>query len=144
VGYLMRQVLGVLASEVEKLLEPRGLTNAQWLPLFKLSRNGTSTVAEMARGLGLDAGSTTRLLDRLEAKGLCVRERSSEDRRVVHLKLTAEGAEVAKVVPVALCQVHNTALSDFNAEELEQFKSFLRRVRANLAGMGEEGKSYEN
>jgi DNA-binding HxlR family transcriptional regulator len=43
------------------------------------------------RGLGIDAGAITRMLDRLEAKGLVERVRSETDRRVVHVRLTEAG-----------------------------------------------------
>ena len=68
VGYLMRRILATVATEIEREMEPNGLTNAQWIPLFKLSIGSASTVAELARECQLDAGAMTRLLDRLEAK----------------------------------------------------------------------------
>src|SRR6218665_724338 len=89
VGYLMRQVIGSITQQIDKRLEPHGLTHAQWAPLYKLLIGGeVSTVAELARVANVDPGAMTRLLDRLEAKGLCKRVRSSEDRRVVNVELT--------------------------------------------------------
>src|SRR5450830_887548 len=91
VGYLIRRVMLAVAHEIERQLGPCDLTNAQWVPLFKLFLGKASTVAELARECHLDAGAMTRLLDRLEAKGLCQRVRSLEDRRVVHIELTEIG-----------------------------------------------------
>lgn len=132
VGYLLRQVLNGFTHEIEAQLEPSGLTDAQWLPLYKLSLHTVSTAAEIARTMGRDAGATTRLLDRLEAKGLCQRERSEHDRRVVELRLTAEGREAVRVVPEVLCHVHNRALADFSAEEIDTLKKLLQRMLCNL------------
>ena len=87
------------SQEVERELEPSGLTNAQWVPLLKLYMGSASTVAELARECQLDAGGMTRLLDRLETKGLVRRVRSSEDRRVVNLELTEPGRAAAKHIP---------------------------------------------
>ena len=70
VGYLMRRIISLLAQGVERELEPTGLTNAQWVPMLKLYMGCASTAAELARQCELDAGSMTRLLDRLEAKQL--------------------------------------------------------------------------
>ena len=131
VGYLMRRVLWGLAHEIERQLEPSDLTNAQWLPLLKLSMGHGSTVAELARGCELDAGAMTRLLDRLEAKGLCRRVRSVEDRRVVNIELTAEGRAAAGGIPVVLSGVQNACLAGFSSEEFETLKGFLRRMLAN-------------
>ena len=131
VGYLMRRVLSGLAHEIEHQLEASDLTNAQWLPLLKLYMCQGSTVAELARGCELDAGAMTRLLDRLEAKGLCRRVRSVADRRVVNIELTEEGRVAAVGIPVVLSGVQNACLAGFSAEEFETLKGFLRRMLAN-------------
>jgi DNA-binding MarR family transcriptional regulator len=131
IGYLMRIVLSGLAHEIERQLEPSDLTNAQWLPLLKLHMGDGGTVAELARGCRLDAGAMTRLLDRLEAKGLCRRVRSVADRRVVNIELTDEGRAAAVGIPALLSGVQNACLDGFSAEEFETLKGFLRRMVAN-------------
>ena len=131
VGYLMRRILATVATEIEREMEPNGLTNAQWIPLFKLSIGSASTVAELARECQLDAGAMTRLLDRLEAKGLLRRVRSSEDRRVVNLELSAEGRAAAQQIPGALCRVQNAHMRGFSRAEWETLKSLLRRILEN-------------
>ena len=131
VGQLISHVFNMLAHELERQFEPSGLTNAQWKPLFKLFTGEVSTVAELARVCSLDAGGMTRMLDRLEAKGLCQRERSSEDRRVVNLALTDAGRDAAKVIPEVLSRVQNAYLAGFSVEEWEALKSYLRRMLDN-------------
>ncbi len=131
VGYLMRRIMSTVAMEIERELEPSDLTNAQWVPLIKLHMGSATTVAELARECQLDAGSMTRLLDRIEAKGLCRRVRSSEDRRVVNLELTPAGKEAAKQIPAVLCRVQNAHLAGFSEEEWVQLKGYLRRILDN-------------
>lgn len=131
VGYLMRRILSAVAAAVEHELEPSGLTHAQWAPLFKLHMQPGTTVAELARLCELDAGAMTRLLDRLEAKGLCQRERCGQDRRVVRLALTPQGRAVAERIPVALSRVQNAYLAGFSREEWLLLKSFLSRILDN-------------
>ena len=128
VGYLMRRILSLISQGVERELEPTGLTNAQWVPLLKLYMRKASTVAELARECDLDAGSMTRLLDRLEAKDLCRRVRSSEDRRVVNLELTDAGINAAKEIPAILSRVQNAHLAGFSVEEWQILKGYLRRI----------------
>jgi DNA-binding MarR family transcriptional regulator len=128
VGYLMRRIITHLAHGVDRELEPTGLTNAQWVPLLKLYRGCGSTVAELARGCDQDAGSMTRLLDRLEAKQFCRRVRSVEDRRVVHIELTAAGTAAAQKIPEALSRVQNAHLAGFSQEEWQTLKGYLRRI----------------
>ncbi|MEO7399203.1 MAG: MarR family winged helix-turn-helix transcriptional regulator [Polaromonas sp.] len=128
VGYLMRRIIALLAQGIERELEPAGLTNAQWVPLLKLYMGRASTAAELARECELDAGSMTRLLDRLEAKQLCRRIRSSDDRRVVNLELTDAGRLAAQGIPGILCKAQNTLLAGFSVDEWKNLKSYLRRM----------------
>jgi DNA-binding MarR family transcriptional regulator len=128
---MIRRVLASVAHEVERQLVASDLTNAQWVPLLKLFMGRASTVAELARECQLDAGAMTRLLDRLEAKGLCRRVRSMADRRVVNIELTVEGRLAAKGIPDVLSRVQNAHLTGFSIEEFETLKGFLRRILDN-------------
>ena len=131
VGYLMKRVIMSITSAADRRLEPKGLTHAQWGPLFMLRRSRASTVAELARELNTDPGAMTRLLDRLECKGLCRRSRSTDDRRVVNIELTPEGEAAADHVPVELSQIMNEHLAGFTKAEWTQLKGFLRRMIEN-------------
>lgn len=135
VAYLMRQALTAMRAEVERRLEPAGLTNAQWVPLLMLHMGRASMVAELARECQLDTGGMTRLLDRLEAKGLVRRVRSSADRRVVNLELTAPGREAAKGIPAVLCGVQNAALDGFSGDEWQTLRALLGRLLANAQAL---------
>ncbi|HZY19558.1 MAG TPA: MarR family transcriptional regulator [Ramlibacter sp.] len=144
VAYLMRRLITSFANEVEHELDPRGLTNAQWVPLYKLHLGHGRTAAELARECQLDAGAMTRMLDRLEAKNLLRRERSCEDRRVVKLELTEEGRKAAGQIPFALCSVLNAHLRGFSREEVQQLKSMLVRMLENGAALQKERDQTTN
>lgn len=134
-GFLMRRIGAMLVSEVDKRLQGQGLTHAQWTPLFLIHQGRASTLAELSRDMQVDAGALTRTLDRLEAKGLCRRERSKEDRRVVHLSLTEEGKAAMAPVPGVLCEISNGLLSGFTHDEWQTLMDLLRRVVANGEAM---------
>ncbi|GAA0739467.1 MarR family winged helix-turn-helix transcriptional regulator [Ideonella azotifigens] len=131
VGYLMRLVMNSVMTRVDARLSALDMTHAQWLPLFKLVADKDHTMASLARELGTDPGAMTRSLDRLEAKGLLRRERSTADRRVVHLVPTDEGRAVAAQVPPVLSDEMNRHLAGFSAAEWQQLLQFLRRMIAN-------------
>ncbi|MCO5976638.1 MarR family winged helix-turn-helix transcriptional regulator [Ideonella oryzae] len=131
VGYMMRRVLASILADADQELAAWDMTHAQWMPLFKLYNCGQSTVAGLARDLQLDPGATTRLLDRLESKGLLRRERSTSDRRVVHVALTPEGQAIASQVPEVLCRVLNRHLSGFTHDEWMLLRGLLERILAN-------------
>lgn len=128
VGYMMRRIISLVSQAIERDMEPAGLTNAQWVPLLKLYMRLASTVAELARECDLDAGSMTRLLDRLEDKQLVRRVRSCDDRRVVNIELTDAGREAAQGIPEILCRVQNTHLAGFSVDEWQTLTGYLRRI----------------
>ncbi len=131
IGYLMHRCLKSVLSQADSRLAPFGLTHAQWLPLFRLLKQGGGTVAGMAREQDQDCAAMTRVLDRLESKGLVRRERSSADRRVVHVNLTDEGRAIAERVRGVLSEVLNVHLRGFSVEEWQLLTSLLQRVLAN-------------
>jgi len=131
VGYLMRKVTSSIRTQADGQLACHDLTYAQWLPLYKMRLCENTTLASMARDLETDPASMTRTLDRLEAKGLVRRERSTTDRRVVHLTLTDEGQVVAAKVPRVLADVLNGHLVGFTHDEWQLLLNMLRRMLAN-------------
>lgn len=135
IGYLMRRIMLTIVNQADKRLESLDLTQAQWGPLFLLLQGRASTLAELSRELQIDPGALTRTLDRLESKGLCKRERSVSDRRVVNLALTPEGREASAHVPEVLADVHNHLLAGFTHEEWQTLMFLLRRVLANAEAM---------
>jgi DNA-binding MarR family transcriptional regulator len=146
VGYLMRRIMTAIALSTELHMCDPGPTYPQWIPLFKLQMGVASTVAELARECQLDTGAMTRLLDRLEAKGLCRRVRSVADRRVVNIELTDEGRAAAAQVPQVLSRVQNEHLAGFSTAEWEQLKSYLRRILDNaetLSARREPDESHD-
>ena len=143
VGYLMRKTVTRVTQAIDREMEPNGLTNAQWVPLVKLYVGDADTAAGLARECELDAGAMTRLLDRVEAKGLCSRQRSSQDRRVVKLELTDEGRAAALKIPVVLARIQNACLAGFTHEEWETLKGYLRRILDNAQAHAAPGESNE-
>ncbi len=129
VAYLMKQIMSSVLTQADRRLAEHDLTHAQWVPLFKLAHGECATMAELARTLQQDPAAMTRALDRLEAKGLVSRVRSSSDRRVVNLELTESGRQVAKVVPAVLSEILNEHLAGFTEAEWRTLVSLLQRMR---------------
>lgn len=131
VGYLMKRIVGSIVHHADHRLAPLDLTNAQWGPLLRLHKVGRCSVAELARWLQVDAGAMTRLLDRLERKGLCRRVRSTADRRVVQIELTPEGETAIAGVPAVLADVLNAHLAGFSRQEWQTLRALLQRMADN-------------
>lgn len=143
IGYLMKLALAALRRELDRRMAEHELTGVQMLPLLLVACGECRTAAELARINGTDAGATTRLLDRLQAKGLLERVRSAEDRRVAQLQLTPAGAALAARIPPAISAALGQALCDFEPAEVDTLRSMLRRIRANVDGASVDRSSVD-
>ena len=140
-GYLLRQVQASLLRHIERRVTTLDLTAQQWSPLFLMAQGKGDTAAALARARDTDTGAMTRMLDRLERKGLVQRKRSAGDRRVVHLEVTAEGRRAIARVPFAISDVLNLHLAGFSEREIRQLKRFLRRMIENGAQEAPAGEA---
>ena len=132
VGFHLNRARNSLLMEVDAALRPLEITGQQMGILLSLMRGMASTPLEISKLLGIDTGLMTRMLDKLESKGLLQRQRSEEDRRVIHLILTDKGHTVAAQIPDIAPEVLNHRLRNFSETE---FKEFLRLLQKFTDGI---------
>jgi DNA-binding MarR family transcriptional regulator len=71
----------------------------------------------------------TRLLDRLEKRGLIVRLRQKEDRRRILVRIAPEGLELLARLDAPMCQIHRGQLGHLGPARIEELKSLLEACR---------------
>jgi DNA-binding MarR family transcriptional regulator len=125
IGFLLARARNLLASEVDAALKDLDITSQQMGILVLLSKGTASTPFELSKLLGIDTGLMTRMLDKLEEKGLLERSRDDKDRRVVNLTLTRAGTRVADDIPDIVPPVLNARLKSFSRAEFEELKRLL-------------------
>src|SRR5438045_3359848 len=104
-GRLLLRVVREMRTRFDRSLEGFDLTAQQAEILYRCSRAGELTPKQLTNLLVTDNAGVTRLVDRLEAKGLVARRASADDRRSVTIKLTRSGtALVPRVARVAHAQ----------------------------------------
>lgn len=112
------------------ILRPLDLTYPQYLSMLVLWEVKEVTVKDLGDRLNLDSGTLSPLLKKLEAKGLLIRERQSDDERVVLIKLTKEGLNLkkkAQSVPEQLaCRM------DLKLKEMIDLQKKLDQLLMNL------------
>jgi DNA-binding MarR family transcriptional regulator len=131
VGFSINKARNILLAEMDNALESLEITAPQMGILLHMLRGVASTPFELSKLLGIDTGLMTRLLDKLEGKGLLERSRSLEDRRVVNLTLTKKGKEVAARIPEIVPVVLNQRLRRFTREEFKVFGRLLEKFNEN-------------
>jgi DNA-binding MarR family transcriptional regulator len=132
------EMLAALDAELaaDKRLAPLELSAAQWAVIASLAAGGSEpqSAADLCKGISYDAGAMTRMLDRLESKGLLRRRRSADDRRLVHLELTEEGKAAYPRMREISLTVANRFLRGFSRAEARALEGLLTRMLENAPG----------
>jgi len=100
--------------------------------LYELAQQPVLEVAELRGRMAIDAGHLSRLLARLERRGLVVRERSASDRRRQLARLTGEGAEAAALLDRRAVEETGTRLAGLGAAERRRLVAALAEVQRLL------------
>ena len=89
-GYLLNRCAGQMAMRFQQELDPFGISLAQWGAMLAINERGSASPSDVAARVGIDRGAATRLIARMEAKGLVERRMHGCDGRSVVLSLTPE------------------------------------------------------
>jgi DNA-binding MarR family transcriptional regulator len=121
-----------LSRGAEALLKPTGLSGTQYNVLRILRGAGPDGL--LCREIGCRMISRdpdiTRLLDRMESRGLISRARGEEDRRVVKTRITPEGLRVLEELDAPVQELHLRQLRHLPVAELRRLSRLLERVRS--------------
>ncbi|WP_321923892.1 MarR family winged helix-turn-helix transcriptional regulator [Paraburkholderia guartelaensis] len=127
VGFRIVKARNLVVAEMDAALKDLDITGQQMGILLSLKQGVATTPFELSKLLGIDTGLMTRMLDKLETKGLLERSRDADDRRVVNLNLTAKGLETAAQIPEVAPHVLNARLRKFTKAEFAELNRLLRK-----------------
>ncbi|GHJ45122.1 MarR family transcriptional regulator [Catellatospora sp. TT07R-123] len=130
-GSMLHQVSRELTNLLDRQFAEHGLTTQQ-AALLMHAAGGPVTPSSLRADLGTDTAGMTRLVDRLESKGLLRRSPHAEDRRAVVIELTPAGRALLPLVPPIFGRTVGRMFADFAPAEMAQFNALLRRAHANL------------
>jgi len=140
VGHLLSRVRTEMLSALDKALEAdaelsaKEISAAQFIVIAALAlADSARSASDLCKGLSYDAGAMTRMIDRLESKGLIRRNRRPDDRRVVYVELTEEGSRAYPRMREVSMGVANRFLRGFSLPEARQLEGFLIRMLENAA-----------
>lgn len=122
---------------IQTLTRPEiDLTLPQMVTLLAIHDRGSCRMGTLAEATQQSGGTLTGIVDRLIEDGLVERVRSANDRRVIHVTLTADGQTRVRQVLDARREDIQRILASFDAHEIDQFERllsmFLQGVRGAL------------
>ncbi len=108
VGYWLRRLSDEVHHSFEQQLAAHRVTVAQWNVLVTVYHQDATTTSTVARFIGIDPGAVSRLVDRLEGKGLMTRHADPASRRSTQLALTPAGQALVPAL-IALADANDAA-----------------------------------
>ncbi|MEK7412563.1 MAG: MarR family transcriptional regulator [Planctomycetota bacterium] len=140
--HALRRILRQVELGSKELESSHGVTAPQLLSLLVICEHGSTTQVELSQHVLLSASTLVGVLDRLESKGLIVRQRDTEDRRRIHLVPTDLGRQIAAAAPVPMherlvrgLQALAPAQRGSLAEQLEELVDMLGARNVDDAGI---------
>lgn len=89
---------------------------------------GSQKMKSISEYLGVAVNSVTSIIDNMERKGYVARQRSGDDRRVIHVQLTAQGAEVAEASMQVKRKLLRSLLEVLPEDEQETLVRLFRKI----------------
>ncbi|WP_349366357.1 MAG: MarR family winged helix-turn-helix transcriptional regulator [Nitratireductor rhodophyticola] len=128
----------VRANDVQSraLAKQIGLTAPQLITLKAIAALGEVTTTVLSAHIDLSAATVITILDNLEARQLVERYRSRNDRRVVHTRLTPEGAALLTRAPEPMGDAFARRFADLSPEHRSQLILALTAI-ADMMAPGE-------
>jgi DNA-binding MarR family transcriptional regulator len=131
---LLSHLARLIQMRSQDELEPLGLRPRHFVALTVLrGSGGVSGQQELAAELQVDRTNLVGLLNELEAEGLILRRRASEDRRRHIVELTAEGGERLAAAETAIGAAEDEILGALTDRQREQLFELLRKAAAGRA-----------
>ncbi len=130
IGLLIGSCNRIKDRLLDQYLQDEGITGTQAKVLFSIYRCKLSRQCDIGKKLNVDGSAVTRMLDRMEKKGLITRTQSEHDRREIRVELTESGLDVTlRAVRLAYMAIEELCqpLSD---DETEILRNILKKVIA--------------
>ncbi len=137
----VRLLQGVGQRQSREFVRQYRITGQQLGVLRIVALSPRVSLGEVSERMYLHLSTVSGIVDRLEKRGYVTRERSDEDRRVVHLNVTADGRRVIKRTPLAGMGLLIHTIDRLPAEQLRDILKSLRLLLKvmKIDGGGDSG-----
>ena len=128
----VRLLVGVGQRQSSEFIRKYRITGQQLGVLRIIALSPSISLGDLSERMFLHVSTVCGIVDRLEKKGYVTRERSGEDRRVVHLNVTADGRRVIRRTPLAGMGLLIHTIDQLPAQQL---RAILKGVKLLLKVM---------
>lgn len=124
----LRRIIRAVDIYSRQLNAKVGLTSPQLICLQSVVRAEDTTLTMLTKDVSLSGSTVTGIVDRLEAKGLLVRERTITDRRKVFLRPTEAGIDVVNSSPSLLQDRFASGFGKLSADKQAKISECLEQI----------------
>ncbi|MBV8471632.1 MAG: MarR family transcriptional regulator [Burkholderiaceae bacterium] len=128
VARLVHQAQSAMVASLDKALAPFDLSAAQYAILSTLASGRADTAAQICKEISYSPGAMTRMLNRLEDKGLIVRTEFPDNRRMTKLELSEKGRSAFPAMLASSGRVIDGYFGAFEPAELRQLEVLLNKM----------------
>ena len=132
IGFLLTDVSHLLRKVIDRRLQPRGLTRAQWAVLASLANNEGVTQSELAQQLEIERSTAGRLIDHMVQNGFVERRPSQGDRRSWSLHPTGKSWPLIRSVEEIILKTREEILAGLSDEEQRVLSGAVETIKINL------------
>ena len=136
-GYLVRDAHRAFQRLLERRIAPHGVTRGQWYFLRVLWTKDGLSQRELSERVGMMEPTTVIALRSMEKAGLIRRLRSTDDRRVTHVRLTPKAKRMRDGLLKLARDINAQADGGISRDEIAVFRRVIMRMTANLDKVGQ-------
>jgi DNA-binding MarR family transcriptional regulator len=136
-GYLVRDAHRAFQRLLERRIAPHGVTRGQWYFLRVLWTKDGLSQRELSERVGMMEPTTVIALRSMEKAGLIRRVRSTDDRRVTHVRLTAKAKRMRDGLLKLARGINAQAQEGIPADDIAVFRRVITQMTANLDKVGQ-------
>jgi MarR family transcriptional regulator, multiple antibiotic resistance protein MarR len=128
---LINRIRVELVDALDRELAPFDISAPQLFVLSSVANREADSAAGLCKSISYDPGAMTRMIDRLQQKGLVRRVPHPDDRRAMNLELTVAGKALFPQLVAAKDRVQAQFLRGFSKDDAHALESLLHRMLAN-------------
>lgn len=128
-GYRLRRAQGAMHRDYMAAVSGLELTQKQTATLWLIHGNPGVSQVSLAAALGMDRATMMSVIDRLEARALVIRKRSTEDRRRQELYLTPAGQNILRKIKARIAKHEEKFKALFTPAELQALLAALQKFQ---------------
>jgi MarR family transcriptional regulator, organic hydroperoxide resistance regulator len=132
-GYRVKLLSQLQTRKFQEQLDPFGLTPFHWVILCCLWQEDGLAISSLSEQLQQVGGTLTGVLNRMEDRGLVLRQQDAQDRRICRIWLTDSGRSLQDTLPPIALTLREQTMKGFSEAECQQFSMLLDRATNNLS-----------